>query len=530
MGATEFEGDGIEAGLFLCSSRFFAEAETLNVQGVRYPFLAILARFVARGAMHCNFCSTGQWFNFNMLPGVVKRGQSVEEGGSPLLNGHVNGHDAKVTAVPVLEAVGEDIGDVMPPSEATTAPSVPSSSGATPKSAFTPVGVSVGSPAVGDSSAPPTGAATSPAVLVSSPTASTVGVTPASEVPEASLPAWHSFKIDEKKLLEIKAHLLNGMNSAQTVAHLGGNNLTDGHIEILKEVLSENGVLRTHPSLAGVSPYATLNGLNLEGNKITVVGAKHVGDILRQNGTLRTIKIGRNRLGAEGAAELAKALGENKTLTQLTLGGNDIGVEGAMAMAEALKKNMALLMFRAGGNNMGNEGAKVFADMLRANRRLSCLHLYGNEISEDGVNSLLEVLQWGNVSIGTLNLGGNLFTPGVGQMNTKLHQVNRLAQVNVHRGFRIRLMCSLMLANNVTGDDRSPLELYQAGGDRPSEDKSQPRPCVWGNLTGQDSGLFRVFLDHGLRRFYNDLLLDEASGRLGAGGQVLPEDQRIIGI
>jgi len=342
-------------------------------------------------------------------------------------------------------------------------------------------------------------------------------VSPVSEKGVSMAEPWAHLELKEKPLAELCLHLTNGMNSAQTSVHMGGCNLTPVHLALLRELLIEAGALREHPTFTPrVTPYMTLQSLNVEANKLGVEGARHLAAVLRGNRVLQTVKVGRNWLGAEGAAVIAEALRDNNTLTHLILGGNDIQAEGAVALAEALCHNKGLKMVRMGGNNIGDEGAMAMAGLLRRNRTLTCLHLYQNEISEEGIGELLEVLLWGNATIHVLNLGGNLAQNGgqqIDKMNSMIRDVNRLGKVNRLVDFRIRLMLSLLLVH--------------VGGQEVEQEEE--KPCIWGNLTGREMGLFRHFLDLGLRRFYNDLLdAEEAAIQNKAGAVVLPEHMRIF--
>ena len=150
--------------------------------------------------------------------------------------------------------------------------------------------------------------------------------------------------------------------------------------------------------------------------------------------------------------------------------------------------------------------------LLQQNRTLTCLHLYQNELSEEGISGLLEVLRWGNATIHVLNLGGNLAQNGGQSMNSMIREVNRLGKVNRLVDFRVRLMLSMLLVH-IGGQDM---------------EQGTEQPCLWGALTGKELGLFRQYVDLGLRRFYNDLLDAQQAAVQNKAGAPLPEHLQIF--
>jgi len=148
------------------------------------------------------------------------------------------------------------------------------------------------------------------------------------------------------------------------------------------------------------------------------------------------------------------------------------------------------------------------AVMLRENRSLTCLHLYGNDITDEGVQSFMDVLLWGNSVIWTLNLGGNF--GGEQQPNSKMHQVHRLTRINRFTDFRVRLMVTVILVH--ANSNKKGNTSDRAVGDKVQGDSLWRTLHKATNMDSENSGLFRKFIDLGLRRFYNDV--DDVSRKI----------------
>ena len=98
-------------------------------------------------------------------------------------------------------------------------------------------------------------------------------------------------------------------------------------------------------------------------------------------------------------------------------------------------------------------------------------------------------LQWGNCLIWTLNLGGNF---GPNETNAPIEHVKRLTKINRSHAYQVRLMLSMLMvySNPASHEGAAPdgtMETAYVSGFRLSP------------------GLYRAFLDDGLRRFYAEL-------------------------
>lgn len=66
-------------------------------------------------------------------------------------------------------------------------------------------------------------------------------------------------------------------------------------------------------------------------------GARHIANLLNENQSIRSLKLGFNRIKPEGAVAIANALRTNTSLEELDLELNPIGEKGACALIEALE-------------------------------------------------------------------------------------------------------------------------------------------------------------------------------------------------
>ena len=113
---------------------------------------------------------------------------------------------------------------------------------------------------------------------------------------------------------------------------------------------------------------------------VKVKGGEALAEALKTNATLQTLDLGGNRILCEGAEALAKALKVNSSLHTLGLCDNMIGNMGAMALAEALKVNSALQVLDLGSNEI-ETGAMALAETLKSSTRLQSLDMTDNRIS-----------------------------------------------------------------------------------------------------------------------------------------------------
>jgi len=95
------------------------------------------------------------------------------------------------------------------------------------------------------------------------------------------------------------------------------------------------------------------NEIYLNNKNIGDMGAKLIGNELKNNTDCISLWIYGNGITLEGATEIAKGLKVNTTLEVLDLHDNSIGNEGAKVLAQALKQNRTLKRLNICSNGIG---------------------------------------------------------------------------------------------------------------------------------------------------------------------------------
>lgn len=103
--------------------------------------------------------------------------------------------------------------------------------------------------------------------------------------------------------------------------------------------------------------------LDLSHNKIDAIGAKNLGEALKENKTITFLNLDYNNIGDEGALALAESLNLNGTLKTLYLDYNGISSKGAGVIASSLRVNKSLTNFAIQGNPLGQKGIKHFCQL-----------------------------------------------------------------------------------------------------------------------------------------------------------------------
>ena len=176
---------------------------------------------------------------------------------------------------------------------------------------------------------------------------------------------------------------------------------------------------------------------------LDVTEAKALGNVLRNNTTLRTLNLALNNdLGDDGAAALSEALRENVGLEILILNSCGIGNDGFDSLCKVFSNHQTLRELHLGYNHINaagmnslkgclcdssakmtslkldyncidepkgidNEAAKILSEALEQNETLKQLDLHGNQIGDSGGKHIALALRH-NHSLLSLNLDGNL--------------------------------------------------------------------------------------------------------------------------
>ncbi|KAI8820846.1 uncharacterized protein EV422DRAFT_530436 [Fimicolochytrium jonesii] len=135
----------------------------------------------------------------------------------------------------------------------------------------------------------------------------------------------------------------------------------------------------------GLKTNHSVTHLDVRGNSIRADGALALAQMLKVNGSLKSLVMEWNCIGIwqAGIRSLADALAVNQTLEDLDLRNNSIGPDGAQTLAVGLRNNQCLRRLDLRWNHIGLLGSKAIADLLKWNTTLEEIQLNGNEVPEE---------------------------------------------------------------------------------------------------------------------------------------------------
>ena len=162
-----------------------------------------------------------------------------------------------------------------------------------------------------------------------------------------------------------------------------------------------------------------------------MAGGEIIGAALKQNKTLKLLKLAENDLKTEGAEFIIRNsynleeldLGKNyitskigiivksfldtsQNIRRLNLEFNELFQTGAEMIALGLKNSTSLVSLNIRGNAIRDEGLESLAEALAENQILEELDISLNEITSVGIMSLADVL--GQTNLKVLNVSKNL--------------------------------------------------------------------------------------------------------------------------
>jgi Ran GTPase-activating protein (RanGAP) involved in mRNA processing and transport len=182
-------------------------------------------------------------------------------------------------------------------------------------------------------------------------------------------------------------NLANILSTTQTLREL---DLSDNQVE-------SQGLLALLPALTHET--CALRRLDLYNNKLGATGATQIAAILRDNRSLRELRIGKNNLGRKKSLKaIATALQRNATLRTLDLSHNQIDDGGAILLAPVLDPEVSQSRLRRLDltyNKIWPEGVRnLTGALLEGNRTLRCLNLSMNHVGPEGAESLAVLLKF----------------------------------------------------------------------------------------------------------------------------------------
>jgi Ran GTPase-activating protein (RanGAP) involved in mRNA processing and transport len=135
----------------------------------------------------------------------------------------------------------------------------------------------------------------------------------------------------------------------------------------------------------------------LKRNPIKVIGAKHIGDLLKHNQCLEILDLHNTGLLDDGIAYLFEGLKLNRSLDLLYIEANGITSNGAKYIADYFNyltklKQTGISSLFCGINRLGDEGVAMIAESLHDYRHLKRLSFSSNRLAYQGLKILLERL------------------------------------------------------------------------------------------------------------------------------------------
>jgi len=161
-------------------------------------------------------------------------------------------------------------------------------------------------------------------------------------------------------------------------AHIGD----EGALEVAR-FLAHNQVLRR---------------LDLTGNGISSLGAKHLAGALRQNIVLESLVLRHNSIGEggeDGLRALCAAIRESRSLRHVDLGQNVClaGAPVAALLGDMLRSNTLLTHVEFSWMPLGPAGGQVLLDHIQQNTSLFDCQLTGCGLADDSLLRIAEVLK-----------------------------------------------------------------------------------------------------------------------------------------
>ena len=199
--------------------------------------------------------------------------------------------------------------------------------------------------------------------------------------PHSTVNTHLNMQLEENEIHEEGAsHIAELLNSTSIVSllWLNGNPIGDKGRQSICDALKQN---------------KTLKELGVADCGMTDTGVASLADALHTNNTLERLSIRYNQISEEGASHIARVLNSTGVLSSLWLSNNpEIGDKGLQSIFDALKQNKTLKELRIDNCGMTDIGVASLADALHTNNTLEELSIRSNEETENGMTCLAETL------------------------------------------------------------------------------------------------------------------------------------------
>lgn len=154
---------------------------------------------------------------------------------------------------------------------------------------------------------------------------------------------------------------------------------------------------------AALKQNKTLKHLKLSENDLKTEGAEF---IIRNSYNLEELDLGKNYITSKIGLILKSFLDTSHNIKKINFEFNELFQTGTELIALGLKSSASLISLNLRGNAIRDEGLESLADALSDNNILEELDVSLNEITQIGVLAISEVLGYSNLKV--LNLSKNL--------------------------------------------------------------------------------------------------------------------------
>eukprot|EP00826_Nyctotherus_ovalis_P018610 TRINITY_DN1558_c0_g2_i2.p1 TRINITY_DN1558_c0_g2~~TRINITY_DN1558_c0_g2_i2.p1 ORF type:complete len:365 (-),score=100.63 TRINITY_DN1558_c0_g2_i2:138-1232(-) len=122
--------------------------------------------------------------------------------------------------------------------------------------------------------------------------------------------------------------------------------------------------------------------LDLACNFIGNEGVRTISEALKVNATIKEVDLSSNKIEEEGARIISELLKVNKTIEKIDLSYNKVR-SSCLSIIEILKDNTTLKELKLYKNEIGSEGMKAIGEVLKVNKTLELLDLGANSIASE---------------------------------------------------------------------------------------------------------------------------------------------------
>lgn len=241
----------------------------------------------------------------------------------------------------------------------------------------------------------------------------------------------------------------------------------------------------------------TLLDLSLRYNFIMDEGAGALARSVVKNTTLKRLDLSHNCIQVAGDA-IPRALEQNTALVEFALDCNRYDIYGIAAFGTTLKNNKTLRILRLCGNRIGRSQAFALASGLSHNTALNELHLDNNPIGVDGLIAITKALET-NACLQVLSLRGIVPLGGARQrLQEALWQALQRNTViaEIRSNDIVSEECALYLNLNrglrkILRDEKFPLLLWPSVFKRAGNERSPTHLNLLYYVVQQKAELFR---------------------------------------